>query len=144
MSQSNIKPANANLPSSTLDLSDLSQIDLTGLSPDQIASLKIKQAECMLDIQKKREELKMDIAGLDAALTSFNRQTDQATQASHSATIQHSQNSSLGRTEVIVGNTDKAATGKLSMSASGQTNSMVILAVAILAAVVILALALIK
>jgi hypothetical protein len=34
-------------------------------------------------------------------------------------TATHTQNTAIGRTEVVIGNTDRAASGKLSASAAG-------------------------
>lgn len=137
--ESNIQKASDATPSNVLNLSDLSKIDLTGLSEDQINALRVKQAECMLDLQKKREEIKIDVCALNASLTSFNDQTEKATRDGHSATIQHSQDTSLGRTEVIVGNTDKAASGKLSLSAAGQSDNLIKIVLIIAGALVLIA-----
>jgi hypothetical protein len=54
------------------------------------------------------------VSALDAALTSFTDQTAKATQAGAHATIQHSQTSAIGRTEVVIGNTERAAAGRFS------------------------------
>lgn len=124
--------------STVLNLSEVSQIDLTGLSQEQINALKFKQAEGMIDLQKKKEEIRIDVCALDASLSSFNVQTDKATKDGHSATIQHSQNSSLGRTEVIIGNTEKAATGKLSLSASGESGNLIKIILIIATALVLI------
>jgi|GEM_PF-1694603 len=128
-----------NLPvEKSLKLTSNEILDLTGLSEGQIAELKQKHMEGMIDLKKKAEELKIDVTALDAALTSFTHQTAKATEAGASATISHTQNSAAGRTEVIIGNTAKAQSGKISRSATGeQDRTMWIVGIVAIAAVVI-------
>lgn len=109
-----------NLPADTsIALTQKEVLDLTGLSREQISELKYQHAAGMIDIKKKAEELSVDVGALDAALGSFVDQTAKATQAGASATITHTQTTSLGRTEVVIGNTVRALKGKLSRSAIG-------------------------
>jgi hypothetical protein len=80
----------------------------------------------------------VEIGALDAALGSFTDQTQRATNAGASATITHTQTSSLGRTEVVIGNTEKAASGKVSRSAAGEDNkTIMIVAIAAVTAVIV-------
>jgi len=108
-----------------LNLSSNSVLDLSGLSDQQIAELREQHASGMIDLQRKAAELKVDVGALDAALTSFNDQTAKATREGNSATITHVQTSSAGRTEVMIGNTDKAASGKISRAARGETDKTI-------------------
>lgn len=113
-------------------------IDLTGLDDSQISELKQEYASGMIDIQKKAAELRVDVSALDASLSSFNEQTSRASQAGASATITHTQTTSIGRTEVVIGNTEKAATGKISRSASGGADrTLLIVGIIAVAAVVV-------
>jgi hypothetical protein len=110
-----------NVPAeASIKLKSIEALDLSGLSTSEIAELKQQHASGMIDIQKKAEELKVDVAALDATLGSFTDQVGKATQAETSATITHTQTSTVGRTEVVIGNTDRAATGKVSRSARGE------------------------
>ena len=74
-------------------------------------------------------------------LISMNTQTHQASLQGQSMTVEHTQNSSVGRTEVIVGNTEKAAKGKISRSATGEPSQLPF--IAIIAAVTAIVIALI-
>ena len=125
--------------STTLQLTRTDSIDLTGLTESQIAELKKRHAECVIDLQLKADGMKLDVGALDAALTSFNTQTDRATKNGSSATIQHSQTTSIGRTEVIIGNTDKAASGKLSRSATGEESNTLKIVVIVAIALILIA-----
>jgi hypothetical protein len=96
-----------------------SLIDLTGIPPEQVAELKRQYASGMIDLAKKAGELKIDNASLAMLLDSFNTEAAKATQANVSMTATHTQTTAIGRTEVVMGNTDRAASGKLSASAAG-------------------------
>lgn len=124
----------------SIDLNARSTLSLTGLSDDQIAELKKQHAQGLINVQRKAEELKVDVGALDAALNTFNDQTARATEAGSSATITHTQTTSAGRTEVVIGNTDKAKSGKISRSARGEADRTVVIVGIIAAAIVIAAL----
>lgn len=121
----------------TLKLAQAEVLDLDGLSDSQISELRLQHAKGMLSLQQKAQEMKIDVAALDASLNSFNVQTEKASQTGASATIQHSQTTSIGRTEVIIGNTDRAAAGKLSRSATGEKDKTLMI-IGIIAVVVVL------
>jgi hypothetical protein len=99
-------------------------IDLTGIPPEQVAELKRQYASGMIDLAKKAQELKIDNASLAMLLDSFNTEASKATQANVSMTATHTQTTTIGRTEVVMGNTDRAASGKLSASAVGLPDRM--------------------
>lgn len=123
----------------SLKLTQNDVIDLSGLSDNQISELRLQHAKGLLSLQHKAQEMKIDVAALDASLNSFNDHTANATQAGTSATIQHSQTTSIGRTEVIIGNTDRAAAGKLSRSAAGEKDRTLMIIGIIAVAVVLVA-----
>ena len=96
-----------------------SLIDLTGIPPEQVAELKRQYASGMIDLAKKAQDLKIDNTSLAMLLDSYNTETAKATQANVSMTATHTQTTAIGRSEVVIGNTDRAASGKLSSSAAG-------------------------
>ena len=131
---------NANLPSEkSIKLTATGDLDLSGLPDDQIHQLKKDFASGMIDVHKKAAELRVDVGALDSALHSFTEQTEKATKAGAHATITHTQTTSLGRTEVIIGNTEKAARGKISRSASGEKDRTFIILGIIAVVIIILA-----
>ena len=133
-----ISSAGAVPAETSIRLTDTQVLDLTGLNADQIAELKHQYVSGMIDVKKKAEELKVDVGALDAALSSFNDQTAKGTQLNASVTISHTQTSALGRTEVMIGNTEKAASGKISRSAAGlEDQSRWIIGAVVVVAVVI-------
>lgn len=112
-------------------------LDLSTLSEAEVSELKRQYATGMINVKKKAEELKVDVGALDALLGTFTDQASKAALSGISATIQHSQTTTAGRTEVIIGNTDKAASGKLSSSALGGQDKTIwivaIIAIAVIA-----------
>ena len=116
----------------TIKLNEKNELDLSGLGETEIAELKRQYLTGMIDVKKKAEDLQVEIGALDAALGSFTDQTQRATNAGASATITHTQTSSLGRTEVVIGNTEKAASGKVSRSAAGEDNKTIMIVATII------------
>jgi hypothetical protein len=125
-------------------LSNTNTLPTEGLTEEQVQQLRIKQAEGMLDLNKKAQELNIDVLVLDRTLGTMAAQTAQVSKAGDSVTMTHSHTSSLGRTEVIMGNTSQAATGKLSKSQTGEddnTLKYVLIAAAVIIVVALIAFA---
>ena len=121
-----------------INLGSNNLIDLTGMPPEQVAELKRQYASGMIDLKKKAEELKIDNASLAMLLDSFNTEASKATQANVSMTATHAQTTAIGRTEVVIGNTDRAASGKLSASAAGVPDRLLwIVGIAAVAVVIV-------
>jgi len=78
-----------------------------------------QHAAGMLDIGRKAQELSVDVGALRATLDVATQTAKQASDSGHSVTITHSVQSKAGRTEVIMGNTDTAHSGKLSSRQAG-------------------------
>jgi hypothetical protein len=126
------------LSADVINLGSNSLLDLRGMPPDQIAELKRQYASGMIDLKKKAEELKIDNASLAMLLDSFNSEAAKATQANVSMTATHAQTTAIGRTEVVIGNTDRAASGKLSASAAGVPDRLLwIIGIAAVAVVIV-------
>ncbi|SEH31704.1 hypothetical protein [Magnetospirillum fulvum] len=108
-----VEPVATTVPAErALSLTQTDSLDLSGLSDEQVSLIKRQHADGMVSIQVKAAEMKLDVSALDAALTSFTDQTAKASQAGAHATIQHSQTSAIGKTEVVIGNTERAAAGR--------------------------------
>lgn len=123
----------------SLRLAQNDVLDLSGLSDSQVSELRLQHAKGLISLQQKAQEMKVDVAALDASLNAFTDQTEKATLSGASVTIQHSQTTSIGRTEIIIGNTDRAAAGKLSRSASGEKDRTLMIIGIIAVAVVLVA-----
>jgi hypothetical protein len=136
----NIEKANApKAPAKSINLGT-SIVDLGGLSDDQIAELLRQHAAGVIDLNFKANEAKMNLGVLGSKLESYNVQAAKATESNISFTLTNRQKDALGETEVVIGNTERAAAGKLSMSASGLTDRLPLLIGIVAAALIIIAL----
>lgn len=118
-------------PSTSLDLSFLPEAERTALALDY--------ARGAVDIAKKAQELHVDVAVLKTTLHSLADTTKQVAEAGNSVTITHSTTTKVGRTEVIMGNTENAKTGKLSRSQTGEMDMRLWYFVGAIIAVIVLA-----
>jgi hypothetical protein len=133
-----VEPVVANVPAErAINLAQNDVLDLSGLNDSQIAEIKRQHADGMVSVQVKAAEMKLDVTALDAALTSFTDQTAKASQAGAHATIQHSQTSSIGKTEVVIGNTDRAAAGKINSGSNAHLRTLLVVAAVAIAVVVL-------
>ena len=96
------------------------QLDLSGLTVEQQQQLRMKHNEAMIDVNKKAQMLVADAGALNHALGTMAHHTGEVASAGQDVTITHTQDSSLGRTEVIMGTSDAAKKGKLTRSQTGQ------------------------
>lgn len=75
----------SNLPAEkSISLDQRALLDLSGLPDEAISELKKAHASGMIELRKKAEELKIDVAALDATLETFTQQTGKATVVSRS------------------------------------------------------------
>jgi FlaG/FlaF family flagellin (archaellin) len=107
---------------STITLGKSTSLDLSHLPEEVQVELQAEYTKGMIDLNKKAQELNIDEAALRNTLDDLNETTKQATDANASITVSHTQSSSIGRTEIIMGNTDQARRGKLTKSQTGETN----------------------
>lgn len=137
MSSNDLIKKTDSLPNS-IPLTDGTNLSLLGLTDEQKQVLMMKYAGSMLDLQKKAAENSIDAQGIRTQIDSHIDQSNKARQDGNSATISYTHDSSLGRTEALIGNTERAATGKLSKSATGEKdNTIMIITIIAVAAVLI-------
>ena len=92
------------------------QIDVSMLPPEQQQELVREYAQGRMDLEKRAAELNMDIAALDQSLRSFTSSAAEAHASDVAVTYSHKTESKAGRTEIVIGNTEEAARGKLPQS----------------------------
>ncbi len=119
-----------------------SLIDLGSLSQEQQDQLVMEYMRGTLDINKKAAVMHVDVTAFKNMLDVMaNKTKELAEQEGTSVTMQHTQESSVGRTEVIMGNTETAAKGKLTRSMTGERNmTLVYVVVGVLAVLILVAL----
>lgn len=98
-------------------------IDLGVLSQEQQSQLLAEYMHGTLDINKKAAEMHVDVNAFKNMLDVMTSKTRElAGQEDMSVTMQHTQESSVGRTEVIIGNTAQAASGRITRTMAGERN----------------------
>jgi len=125
-----------------INLDGGTSLEVAGLSQEEISQLRTKYAEGRIDLAHKAEELGLDVQALDKTLSTLASQTAAVSEAGDSVTMTHSHTNTLGRTEVVMGNTDKAKSGKLTKSQSGEddhTLKYVMIAAAVIVVVALIA-----
>lgn len=103
-----------------IDLGSLGKINLSELPENERNALIAEHSKNMMGIHKKGHDLKLDSDGLKKTLDGMTDTAKSAKENDTSATISHTQTSELGRTEVMIGNTNKANEGKFSNSQTGE------------------------
>lgn len=123
-----------------LDLSKMHELDLSTLNEDQKQHVMQKFSHAQVDLAKSAQQAKLDIQATKATLDDMTGTVKDASSDGTSITITHSQTTSIGRTEVVMGNTERAAQGKMSRSGAGlEDNTMkIIVAVGVIAVIVAL------
>lgn len=124
-----------------IDLSNHDMLDISDLSEENKQMIQMKAQEAKLELKKKASEALLDIQGTKANLDTFNQTVREGTESGTHVTLTHTQNTSVGRTEIVMGNTDKAASGKISRSGAGFKDNQTTLAIIGAVVVVIIAIA---
>jgi len=128
-----------------LRLGPQDELDLTNLDPRQADVLEAKAVEKAIERDDRRQRLKEDLTVTAAQLDIFTKAVGDTTAQNAAVTITSAKNDSLGRTEMILGNTDAAHAGKLSRSQQGfSDNARLWILLAIIAGVVIVLVAALK
>jgi hypothetical protein len=115
----NVVPQNGRA-SSMVTLGALTNLDLSFLPDAQRDQLMTDYAKGVLDVAKKAHELHVDVAVLKSTLEHLAATTNDLSDKGNAVTITHSQRTKVGVTEIKMGNTDEAKSGKMSRSQTGE------------------------
>ncbi len=110
---------NIDINKDVVSLSNNQTVDLSNLDDEAKKELHKLIAKQKVDLAKKGIEQSIDVDSLRARLNTFGNQVYDVIEKGGSITITNAKDDSIGRTEVIMGNTEEAARGKLSRSAKG-------------------------
>jgi hypothetical protein len=114
-------------------------IDLGSLTQEQQQALVAEYVRGTLDVQQKAAQMNVDVTAFRNMLEVMSQKTKEiAAQEGTSVTMQHTQESSVGRTEVIMGNTAQAASGRLTRTMTSDRNWMPLYIVLGVIAVIVL------
>jgi hypothetical protein len=116
-------------------------IDLGSLSAAQQQELVMEYMRGTLDVNKKAAQMHVDVTAFKNMLDVMSQKTkDLAEQSGTSVTMQHTQESSVGRTEVIMGNTAQAASGRLTKTMAGESRmTLIYVVLGVVAALILIA-----
>lgn len=103
-----------------INLGHNTSMDLSWLPENERKVLLVDYTKGMLDIAQKAQELHVDAAVLKKTLDDLSETTREVSDNGNAVTITHSQTTKVGRTEVMMGNTEQAQSGKLSKSQTGE------------------------
>jgi hypothetical protein len=74
----------------------------------------------VIDIAKEAHRLHVDVSVLKATLDNLASTTKDVSESGNAVTVSHTQTTKIGRTEIKMGNTDEARSGKLSKTQTGE------------------------
>jgi len=103
-----------------INLGPSTSMDLSWLPENERKALLIDYTKGMMDISQKAQELHVDAAVLKRTLDDLSDTTREVSDRGNAVTITHSQTTKVGRTEIMMGNTEQAQSGKLSKSQTGE------------------------
>ncbi len=109
----------SNVPT-TITLTPSTTLDLSSFTEEQRAALLSDYTRGVLDVSRRAHELQVDVGTLDQVLQSLAGTTREVSELGNSVTVTHTQATSVGRTEVLIGNTPQARRGRLSRSQKGE------------------------
>lgn len=94
-------------------------LDLSGLSEEQVQTLKIENARRSMEVVERGQKIAIDAKALDLKLGTMSEEAKRASEAGLSVNITNVKDDELGRTEIIMGNTEASAKGQLTRSQKG-------------------------
>jgi len=138
MSDEIIRKSEGNSGAEVIPLGRTANLSLDGLSAAQRAEIRLEHAKAVVRLQGKADEMAIEAQALRVHLDTMGNAATDANRNEIAITMTRTQNDSLGRTEVIMGNTETAAKGKLNRSQAGQKDlTLVYIVVAAIVAIVI-------
>src|SRR5690242_5790591 len=131
-------------PPTSIALATGQTIDLSFIPDAQRTALMAEYMRGTIDIARKANELHVDVVTLRNTLGALAETTRQVSQDGNAVTVTHTQTTAVGRTEIIMGNTETAGQGKLSPTQTGrETNWTPYYIFAAIAAVVLIVIAIV-
>jgi len=129
-------------PKNTLALSNnTEELDLSNLSPDSQEEIRKAHALGEIEIRQKAKNMALETTELAENMKNISRTVGDVNQNGGNAQVTKVTDGVLGRTELLIGNTDNAKKGKFTKSQSGQKDNTlmyVLIGAAVLVIVVLL------
>ncbi len=114
-------PANSDHPSLEANLISVTQsaIDIADLPEATKIELKAEMTRKMIESADRQVQLGQDVQALGASLGTMASASAEMSQEGLTMTVSNTRDDNLGRTEVLIGNSDAAQRGKLTRTQSG-------------------------
>ena len=129
----------------TIQLGQQDTLDVTNLPSREQDALEVEANRRAIERDDRAQRLRQDLTVAAAQINTFTKAVSDTTAQNAAVTITNTKDDSLGRTEMIFGNTDAARSGKLSRSQQGfGDNPKFWLLLAVIAGVVIVLVAVFK
>ncbi len=117
--EKNLAKSVGNVPTE-INFGPSTSMDLSWLPENERKELLLDYNKGLIDIAIKAQELQVDAAMLQKTLDDLSDTTKEISDTGNAVTITHTQTTKVGRTEIMLGNTDQARSGKLSKSQTGE------------------------
>ena len=85
----------------SLPLGSSAELDLSALPEEERVALQVEYSRGVIDVNRKARELGMDVQALDRTLKSMAETTQELSASDDAVTVTHTQEASIGRTEVM-------------------------------------------
>jgi hypothetical protein len=106
-------------PVRTIQLGQQDTLDVTNLAPREQDALEVEAHRRAIERDDHAQRLKQDLAVTATQINTFAKAVNDTVAQDAAVTITNTKDDSLGRTEMIFGNTDAARSGKLSRAQQG-------------------------
>ncbi|MDB5602143.1 MAG: hypothetical protein JWN71_4187 [Xanthobacteraceae bacterium] len=126
-------------PPTTITIGGTPTIDLSFLPDHQREALMNDYARGVVNVAQRAHELQVDVNVLRSTLDNLAATTKDVSESGNAITVSHTQTTKIGRTEIKMGNTDEAKSGKLSRTQAGERDWTPFYIFAGIAAVVLIA-----
>jgi len=104
----------------TLQLGPTTQVDLSWMPEEERRALVTEYTKGILDVTRRANNLGIEVSVLRSTLGALAETTNMVSQTGDAVTVTHVQTTQIGRTEVMMGNTEAATKGKLTRSQTGE------------------------
>ena len=112
-----------------IPVSNSSHLDLSALPEDTRNAMIERFAEGTIDNVKYGQKLNVENKSMSEKMDHISTTVSKVSQSGASVTITSTHEDSMGHTEVMVGNTDAAASGKLSKAQRGKPDATTMYAI---------------
>jgi hypothetical protein len=106
-------------PVRTIQLGRQDVLDVSNLPQREQDALEAEAHKKAIELADREQRIKLDLAATAGQIRTFTEAVTNNAAQDAAVTITNTKDDALGRTEIMIGNTDAARTGKLSRSQQG-------------------------